>query len=303
MVSANSKRRRLLIVFNPAAGSRKTSRLKSVVRALEASDAVVTLKETTGPGDASRIASECSSSDWDAIVAAGGDGTLNEVINGRRDDGPPVGLIPMGTANLAALEMGIGMAPESVARMIVLGPEHPAYVGRVNDRRFLLMTGVGFDAKIVQSVSKRVKRLLGKGAYVLEIMGQLWRYGFPRFDVEIDGVKTQAASLIVANGHYYAGPYVCAAAASFDQPGLFACVFEKSGSFNVLRYGLNLVCGRLESGNGYQVLAASRIVIDGPRDEPVQIDGDLGGRMPLVIEAETATIPIIRMPASDNGAN
>lgn len=302
MVSATLPRRRFLIVFNPTAGSRKVSRLRAVVDALEAQDASVTIRETTGPGDASRIAAECAASDWDAIVAAGGDGTLNEVINGWCENGPPVGLIPLGTANLAALEMGIPGSPKAIARMIVHGPQQPAYVGCVNERRFLLMVGVGFDAQVVRSISTRVKRLLGKGAYLLEVMTQLWRYGFPRFDIEIDGVKKQAASLIVANGHYYAGPYVCAAAANFDQPGLFACIFENSGPFHVLRYGLNMVLGRLEAGRGYQVVPARRIVIEAPHHEPVQIDGDSGGQVPIVIEAQPAAIPLIRMPASNNGA-
>lgn len=294
MVSATPRRRRILIVFNPIAGRRRNLRLRAVVEALEALGTVVTVRETAGPGDASRITSEATLSDWDAIVAAGGDGTLNEVINGWHAESPPVGLIPLGTANLAALELGIRKAPRDIARMIVDGMPQPAYVGRVNGRRFLLMTGVGFDAEVVQCVSTGVKRLIGKGAYVLEFMAQLWRYRFPGFDVEIDGVKAQAASLIVANGHYYGGPYVCAAAATFDQPGLFACIFEKPGAFHALRYGLNMVLGRLERGGFYRVLPASRIVIHAPPGEPVQIDGDPGGQVPLVIESESAAIPLIR---------
>jgi YegS/Rv2252/BmrU family lipid kinase len=287
-------REKVLVVFNPTAGNRKTSRLHGIVRELESLGASVSIHETTGPGDASHIASECRASDWDAIVAAGGDGTLNEVINGRQEDGPPVGLIPLGTANLAALEIGIVSRAAAIAEMIANGPVRPAYVGSVNDRKFLLMTGVGFDAHVVRSISTRVKRLLGKGAYVLEVMSQLVRYGFPLFDVEIDGVKRPAASLIVANGHYYAGPYICATKASFDQPGLFACIFEKPGPLNVLRYGLNMLLGRLEASSGYLVLPASRIVVQTPREEPFQIDGDSGGVVPMVIEARPNAIPLIR---------
>ena len=301
MVSANPKRRKFLIVFNPNAGSRKVSRLRAIVEALEGQGASVTVQHTSGPGDAMVIASACLATDWDALIAAGGDGTLNEVINGWREECPPVGLIPLGTANLAALEMAIPKSPNEIARMLVHGPQQPAYTGRVNNQRFLLMTGVGFDAKIVQSVSTRVKRLLGKGAYGLEILNQLWRYGFPRFDVEIDGVRNQAASVIIANGHYYGGPYVCAQAANFDQPGLFACVFEKSGAFNVLRYGLNMLLGRLESGGDYRVIPARRIVIHAPHREPVQIDGDLGGTVPITVEVEPAPVLLIRMPASEGG--
>lgn len=294
-------RKRILIVFNPMAGNRKASRLRAVVRSLEALGAAVTIRETTGPRDASRIASECPASDWDAIVAAGGDGTLNEVINGRRPDGPAVALVPLGTANLAAMEMGISPRPAKIAQMIVEGPSRPAYVGTVNETRFLLMTGVGFDAHVVQSISTRVKRLIGKGAYILEVMSQLGRYRFPQFDIEIDGVKKQAASLIVANGHYYAGPYVCAAAASFDRPGLFACLFEKTGPVNVLRYGLNMLLGRLESGAGYEVVPANRIVVETPRNEPVQVDGDSGGQVPIVVEAQSDSVPLIRVPVFADG--
>jgi len=289
-------RRRILIVFNPAAGSRRASRLRAVVRALMDRGAEVKIRETMGPKDATEFASECTVADWDAIVAAGGDGTLNEVINGHRDGVPPVGLIPLGTANLAALEMEIGAPPATVAEMIVRGPVRPAYVGRVNERRFLLMTGVGFDAHVVRSVSSPLKRLIGKGAYALETARQMWRYGFPRFTIEIDGVARPAASVVVMKGRYYAGPYVCAADSRFDDPTLYACLFEKPGRLQVVRYAVNMLLGRLESCGGYRVMPAKRIVIDAPDDDPVQVDGDLGGRLPIVIEAAADAIPLIRMP-------
>ncbi len=296
-MSSSPVRRRVLIVFNPTAGSRRQSRLRGIVEALIDAGAEVKVRDTTGPYDATHVTSECTMADWDAVAAAGGDGTLNEVINGHHAGVPPVALIPLGTGNLAALEMGIGSNPAAIARMIVEGPVRPAYAARVNDRRFLLMTGVGFDAQVVRDVSSPMKRMVGKGAYAFETLRQMVRYGFPNFDVKIDGVTHRAASMIAMKGHFYAGPYVCASGATFDTPSLHACLFENPGRFHVLRYGANMLLGCLESCSGYRVLPAQRIVIESPEDAPVQVDGDRGGNLPVVIEATAEPVPMIRMPA------
>src|SRR5262249_60700955 len=146
------------------------------------------------------------------LVIAGGGGTINEAVNGLLSRGggaaSPLALVPLGTANVLANEIGLVTAPAAVARTIARGAAVRAYVGIANGRCFTAMAGAGFDAHVVAHVSLRLKRLLGKGAYVLESLRQLWRFPFPRYRVTIDGQSYDAASVIVAKGHYYGGRHL-----------------------------------------------------------------------------------------------
>jgi len=200
--TADSKRWRVCVVYNPTAGRRRQNRLNAVLGELGRQGAIVELLPTTAPGDAIRFAEECESADWDVLVAAGGDGTLNEVINGWQPEGPPIAVIPLGTANVAAIEIGIPSSPADIARMILEGEERPAFVAAINGRRFLLMSGIGFDAHVVDRISPRLKKLLGKAAYGLEVLRRMVYFRFPDYRVLIDGREEIAASAIIAKGHY-----------------------------------------------------------------------------------------------------
>src|SRR5262245_64058454 len=119
----------------------------------------VTVHQTTGRGDAQAVASRITKDQCDRIVVAGGDGTVNEVLNGLTPHSPPIGLIPMGTANVLAAEIGLGSQPREIAKAIARGEPRPVSLGDVNGRKFALMTGVGFDAFVVATVSAPIKRM------------------------------------------------------------------------------------------------------------------------------------------------
>ena len=110
--------RRILVVFNPAAGRARRARFEHVMTALRAHGCVVTLKETTAPRHAESIARDSSAMDFDIIAAAGGDGTINEVVNGLVGKNMPVGLIPLGTANVLAREIGLRLTPKEIAHAL-----------------------------------------------------------------------------------------------------------------------------------------------------------------------------------------
>ena len=286
-------RRRALVIFNPTAGRRNRAKLAQVVEVLGAEGTAVTVRETQAAGDARRIAGEVSCRDTDVVIAAGGDGTLNEVVNGRSEEGPPVGLIPLGTANVAALELGLGQSSSAIARAIGYGPVRPLWCGEIAGRKFLLMAGVGFDAHVVGGVSMPIKRLIGKGAYVAESGVQLWRYGFPAFEADIDGQRITVASMVISNARYYGGPFTCAAAASFTEPGFHVGLFQHPGRLHVLRYALALTRGRLEESRGYRVVKAQRVILLGPAGEPVQIDGEIGPSLPVEVTVSSTAIPFV----------
>jgi diacylglycerol kinase (ATP) len=281
--------RRLLIIFNPAAGRHRRERLGRVLDHLERSQSSFEVVETTAAGDAERIAAAADPGRVDVVVAAGGDGTVNEVVNGlaageAAGHGLPLALIPLGTANVLAAEIGQALAPAAIARTLDAGKARRIALGRANGRRFILMAGAGFDAHVVNEVSVPLKRRLGKGAYVLATLDQLRRFRYRPYRVRINGSTVDAASVLVANGRYYAGRYLCAPAASLTTPSLEICLFERGGRLSTIGYTLALLTGRLPSLGSFRMISAASVEIEGVEGEPVQGDGDVLTRLHVAID-------------------
>ena len=158
------------------------------------------------------------------------------------------------------------------------------------------MAGVGFDAHVVANVSPWLKRLIGKGAYVAETLRQLACFSFPRYRVTLDGVAHEAASVIVARGHFYGGRFVVAPEARLDSDELHVCLFNRGGRLQTILYAVALAAGRLHRSRHVKIVKARRVTIEGPEGDPVQGDGDLIGRLPVTIELSPTSIGL-RRPA------
>lgn len=287
------------MIFNPTAGGRRRKRLRRALARLEAHGLAPLLLETTAPGDAEAFARAADG--VDIVAVAGGDGTVNEAANGllARAEPPALAIIPLGTANVLAAEIGfIDISPETAADAIAKGDVRPAYVGVANGRVFCQMAGVGFDADVVAGVDARVKRLVGKTAYGLESFRRFLAYRRRFFTVEIDGRPTTASSAIVANGHFYGGRFVCAPAADIDQPEFQVCLFRRAGRLHVLRYALGLATGRLDRYRDVDIVPARRLTVraadDEPGDGPIQGDGDVIAELPATIDIAARRLPIVR---------
>lgn len=278
--------RRVLIIVNPTAGQRRQKRFQIILRHLRDLGVSFTVRETRARGDAETLAREALAERFDVLVAAGGDGTINEVINGIAGSGQPLALLPLGTANVLAVELGLNLAPEAVARVIARGQPEPVYFGRTNGRHFALMAGVGLDARIVAGVSLRLKRRIGKLAYVLQTAWQLLHYRPDMYEILLDGARHRAASVIVTKGRFYGGRFICAPEARLADPRLHVCLFERPGRWNALRYALALATGRLGRLSDYKVIPATALTVSGPVGDPVQIDGDPAAQLPISIEID-----------------
>lgn len=308
-------RRRFLVIHNPVAGARRARRLRAVVAALETDfGAAVTVRATTGPGDAEGIARSLAPGATDALVVAGGDGTINEVINGLAagrglaaggDEGMsvPLGIVPIGTANVLAGELGLpaasadAAAARAVAEVLARGTVRPVHLGVANGRCFAMMAGVGLDARVVETVDTRLKRLIGKGAYVVETLVQLALRPDVRYRVTVDGLTSEVASVIVAKGHFYGGRFVCAPEARLEEPLLQVCLFPRPGRWNAVRYIWGVTAGRLRHFPDYRVVPAERVVVTGPPGDAVQGDGDVVARLPVEIAVAPWTLPVLVGPA------
>ena len=288
-------RRRVLIIVNPAAGRARSSRrrLDRVVAALRRCGCLVTLRQA-GPqaGDVEHLA-RVAAPDFDVIVAAGGDGTLNAVVNGVAAAPRPIALMPLGTANVVAQEIGLPRAPERLAAMIAGGPARPIWPGKVGQRLFVQMASSGFDAEIVAAVNPRLKRRFGRLAVAWGILLCLWRYRPRRLAVLIDGVEHRAAAVIAAKGRFYAGPYTIAPRASLAEPILDLVLFQCSGRLAVLRYLGALIAGRLPARPDITTVRCREALVCGPEAAPVQADGEVVAALPVTIGIADRPLPLV----------
>jgi diacylglycerol kinase (ATP) len=301
----------VLLIRNPTAGRRRRGLVDAVVRHVRAEGWIVDLVDTAARGDARRLAETCDADRYAVIAVAGGDGTINEVLNGlaRRGDGaPPLAIVPLGTANVLAHELGLDFKAAALAQTMMSGRAVLVHPGEASGdsgdggdpRCFSLMAGAGFDAKVVAGVSAPLKRRLGKAAYVWRSLIETRRYRPVRYAVEIDGVRYEAASVIVTRGRHYAGPYVVAPKAMLSEPLLHVCLFERWGRSHTLRFGLALLLGRLPKTCGYRVVAGHDVrlsVLSNAgelRRQPVQIDGDDALSLPVSIGVAAGTVRLLQ---------
>lgn len=218
----------MVIVFNPAAGNRRVYRLWRVLDILAANGIRCEVLRTGGAGDARALAAAAAAAGAELVVAAGGDGTIAEVASGLLETGVPLGVIPLGTANVLAREYALPFAPRAVAAALAFGRTRPLWPGLATGadgppRLFVQMLGVGFDAAVVHAIRPGLKRLLGRGAYVAETLKRLPRYDFAPVRVRLDGMETEAASVIVSKGRLYGGPYLLAPEARPGEPDSRSC--------------------------------------------------------------------------------
>ncbi len=289
--------RRVLVIFNPAAGWRRRQRVAQFRRALDASGCAVTVRETTGPGDATRIAAETSIQGFDVIAIAGGDGTINEAVNGLAAGHPPIAIVPLGTANVLAHELGLSLDMEACATLVAGGTPRDVYVGSINGRRFTMMAGVGFDAHVVSRVTPRLKRRLGKLVYVLHSVAAMVDYDLADYELVIDGTPTRAASAVIAKGHFYGGTFSCTPDARLADPWFHVCLFRSGGGWNVLRYATGLLAGRLDRFGDVDIVRAREVRISGGVEEPVQADGEIVTTLPAVATIAPEPLSVV-MPGT-----
>lgn len=289
----STENRRILLIYNPTAGGRQRARFDNVVAALRKLACALTLAETHHRGHAEEIARAADAEAFDVVAACGGDGTVNEIINGLAGKDIALGIIPLGTANVLAGEIGLPRDPQKIAEALAHGPIRAVHVGRANGRRFSMMAGIGFDALVVSRVSLKLKKWIGPLAYVWESLRQSSRYGFQSHDVTIDGVAYRPVSMVACKGRRYGGPYVAAPDASLGEAKFHIVMMNGRGWLSVLRYGIALVLGRITAWRDVQLVSGREVIVSGRTGEPVQGDGDIIATLPLRIALDPERVRMV----------
>ena len=291
-----------VVIANPISGGRQGSRrVQSLVDALAERRVSVDLHWTTGPGDAAAHARALEAG-VDRLVIAGGDGTLNEVLNGLRDPTRlPVALLPTGTANLLARDLKLPRRPDRVAELVVEGRVRPLDMGLVEKQRFLAIVSCGFDAMVVQAIQRTRSGSLGYRGYLAPILRTVLDYEPPVLSVSLDGKRPRRVALaIVSNVRNYAGLFSAADRAQPDSGVLDVLLFPKASVPRLLRYAAAGFVGRVSRLPEVIYRTARRIEIE-PGDPgngasvevPIQVDGDARGTTPVRIELAPVRFPLL----------
>jgi diacylglycerol kinase (ATP) len=285
-----------VIIGNPNSGSAgDEGYLERSAETLRAGGLEVEVLNTERPDHATELAAAAGDQ---LVIAAGGDGTVNEVVNGLSKDAT-LGILPLGTANVLARELGLPLRPEDACERILSGTGSRMDVGVATDeegteRRFTCMAGIGFDANVVREVTPRFKRYLRSLAFPLIALKVYFRGNLPDLHV-IDGDKTHVGQLaVVANGHYYGGDFKVAEDASLTSGKLEIVLIEKVG--RILRADiLARILAKRPLDHDAKSFPARDIRAESPGGRvPVQIDGEAWGYLPMSFRIEPAAIRVIR---------
>ena len=300
----SSGAKRAALIYNPVARglSRRWHLLQRSTRVLSQQGIQVSLIATYGPGSASAQARHQIDAGCDLIIAAGGDGTINEVANGMLHSSVPLGILPGGTANVLAREMQIPIHMERAAAQILQLEPCRISVGALRlpaspqPRCFLCMAGAGLDAEIVSRINPGLKLRAGKFAYYAGGLIQLFR-PLREFDVVIDGRRFQASFALISRVRNYGGDLEIARGASLLREDFEVVLFRGTASVRYLRYLLGVVFKRVTGIPGCTVLRGHSIACEQPAGGPiyVQVDGELAGVLPIgahiIPDALTILVP------------
>lgn len=276
--------RSILIVANPTAGGFRRSRLERLTIRLAEAGARARLMLTHHAGEIGEICARPPPG-VDTIAVAGGDGSINEAVSGLTTLArpPALAIVPAGTANVLAWDLGIPRAPDRLARLILAGRTAPLHHGLANGRPFVLMASAGFDAAVVHAVPLALKRRFGKLAFVAVAVKLAQRLRLPDLEVTTGADRITCRLAVVTNAARYGGPFRLCPTESPLQPGLHLVAVKVENAFGLVRLGLALVLGRLARTRGVEIRPVGGVRIDSGAAVPCQIDGDTFGVTPLDI--------------------
>ncbi len=284
---------RIKLIANPVAGRQARKRIQLALEWFRAAGVNVDLTLTGARGDARRAAAEARTRGYGRIVAAGGDGTLNEVVNGLVPSSIPLAFLPLGTTNVFALEAGIPFDLEVACRIALEGPAIPVALGVADDTRFLLMASAGLDAEAVYRVSPGLKRVLGKGAYLASALRALFHAPPRAFTVQTAAGETiPCYGAIISNGRLYGGRFVIAPEASLRAASFEVCLLQRPGRLALLGAALALAAGRPLSPAAARRLQTAQVRLLGA-GVAVQIDGDPFGRLPVTLRIASDELRLV----------
>lgn len=296
--------KRAAIIYNPVARglSRRQHLLQRTTALLGRQGIEASLIPTTGPGSATAQARRQIEGGCDLIIAAGGDGTINEVANGMLHTGVPLALFPGGTANVLAREMRVPIHLERAAAQIsnlrpALISAGRLRIGDSDERCFLCMAGAGLDAEIVSRINLDLKAAAGKLAYYIGGFAQIAR-PLPEFEVTVDGKRFEASFALISRVRNYGGDLEIARGASLLRNDFEVVLFRGTLGARYLAYLVGVAFGRAHRMKGCTVLRGHAVICHPSPGHEIyaQMDGELAGTLPMTTEIVPDALTLLMTP-------
>jgi YegS/Rv2252/BmrU family lipid kinase len=269
---------KILVILNPAARGERARSLRRAIQDLSA-DAIV--RETRKPGDAEALAERGVEQGFPIIVAAGGDGTVNEVVNGIGQADVSFGVLPVGTMNVFALELGIPGDLKKAWAVIEHGRTREIDLPMGNEEYFVQLAGVGLDAEVVRQTTPDFKKALGPVSYVVSLAQVVARKPPKLVAIDAEGREHSGSFVLVGNGRFYGGPWVLFRDAALDDGLLDVVVFKNQSHWDVMRYFQAIIFGNHHALPDVEYFQTARLRVAADEDVPVELDGEVAGFAPF----------------------
>lgn len=248
---------------------------------------------TTGPGDASILSRRAVDQGYSIIVAAGGDGTINEVVNGIAESSAILGILPAGTINVFASELGIPHNLEAAWEIILEGNVRSIDLPSCNGHHFVQLAGAGLDAQVVEETPWASKKKFGPLSYFMTLM-QIASRPSPKIQLTTDtGATYEGSFLLVGNGRYYGGPLKVFKRAHLQDGLLDVCLFRKTDHGSLLRYSQEILFGTHVNDPEITYFQCRTLRAESDQSVPVEVDGELYGHLPCEFRMEPQKLKVL----------
>ena len=280
-----------LVILNPAACGERARRWRARIESITHGCVLCT---TSRSGEAETLARHAAQEGFEKIVAAGGDGTINEVVNGLAGSSATLGLLPMGTVNVFAMEMGLPSNNLRLCWNIIQG-ENTRLVDlpSANGKFFVQLAGVGLDAQVVKETSLAFKRSFGPLSYLISA-AQIAAREPPRLFIESENASIDEGSFVlIGNGRLYGGPFPFFKQAIIDD-GLFdVVVFKQLGYLEIIKYLQDVVFSSEIRVPEIEYFQTRRLRVTSDQDVPVELDGELVGNCPVEFRVQERALRVL----------
>jgi len=272
------KKQKILVILNPAARGERANAQRDKIAALSLR---LVVQLTNSPGDARAMARQGVLDGYSTIVAAGGDGTVNEVVNGLAGSEVNFGILPVGTMNVFATELGIPQNDLAKAWQIIdAGRIRQVDLPRAGDEYFVQLAGAGLDAEVVQRTTPDSKKALGPMSYLLTL-AQVAARKPPIVHIDpVDGPPREGSFVLVGNGRLYGGPFVLFKDARLDDGLLDVLVFQNQSHWDLIRYFQAIAFGNHPGLPDVEYFQTRGLRLLSREYVPMELDGELTGSLP-----------------------
>jgi YegS/Rv2252/BmrU family lipid kinase len=289
------------IILNPLAGPAEQIVEVQRARALwEAHGWTVEWCATQYAGHAIELARQAAAAGCDLVVAAGGDGTVNEVVNGIAGTSAALAVLPVGTGNVWVREMKLPLRPEAAAAALLDGATYTLDLGQANDRYFLLMAGIGFDASVVRRTPPALKRRLGIMAYLIQGFTIARNIRGTRVRIELDGrpITGRILMILISNSRLYGGFVQITHHASLTDGLLDVAVIKGQDARSAPLHLLSIFLRQHQLDPDLLYYRAREVRVSGPVPLDVQVDGDTIGRTPMSFRVVPGALQVWLPPST-----